>query len=142
MLSTPQRRADWPGHSGVLGIHAGGRRIEDTVSPPLVQRVQHVQIDRYGIVYHVGIVLAGEDIASPAHIGRHLLNLGERAIDDRAAKRLLTQIADGKIVGFGVSILAKLEINAAYPKSLFQPLHEMTTDKAPGRRKPKPFSSS
>ena len=55
--------------------------VEHAPHLALVARVQHVQIDRGGVVHDVGVVLAGEDVAGAAHVGRELIDLVEAAVD-------------------------------------------------------------
>jgi hypothetical protein len=53
-------------------------------------------------VHYIGVMLAGQDIVGPAHIGCKLVNLRETAIDNGATKKaVVVQVADYKIVGFG-----------------------------------------
>jgi hypothetical protein len=64
--------------------------------------VEHVQIDGGWVVHYIGVMLAGQDIVGPAHIGCKLVNLRETAIDNGATKKaVVVQVADYKIVGFG-----------------------------------------
>ena len=69
-------------------------------------------------------MLARENVASAAHIGRHLIDFVEAPIDDGAAETLLAQITDDKIISFRLEVFMEFEINSAYPKSIaFQPAY-------------------
>ena len=61
-------------------------------------------------------MLAGENVSSAAHIGGKLIDFGEGLIDHASAKRLLSQVADHEIVGFGLGELRVFEIHGSYPK--------------------------
>src|SRR6476619_6301087 len=75
-------------------------------------------------------MLAGEDVAGPAHVGGALVDLVEPAIDDIATIGRLAQIRDNEVVGLGFSVFRKLQIHAAHPKALtLQALHEVRSNK-------------
>ena len=81
-------------------------------------------------MHHVGVVLAGEDIAGAAHVGGELIDLIELAVDDGRADILLAQVADDEIVGFGLGEFRIFQIDAADPEAFtLQPLDQMAGDK-------------
>ena len=78
----------------MLGVDAGGGGIEDPLGVAAAARFEHVEIDLRRIVHDVGVVLAGEDVASAAHVGGELVDLVEAAVDCSAGRLPLAQIAD------------------------------------------------
>ena len=76
-------------------------------------------------------MLAGEDVAGAAHVGRELVDLGEAAIDDAATFDGIAKIGDDEIVGRRRRELGKLEIDGTNPKSLgLEALNQMRSDEA------------
>ena len=47
---------------------------------------RHVEVDGGRVVHDVGVVLAGEDVAGAAHVGRELIDLVEAAVDHDAQR--------------------------------------------------------
>jgi 2-keto-3-deoxy-L-rhamnonate aldolase RhmA len=80
--------------------------------------VEHIQIDRRRVVHQLGIVFAGKDVTSATHVGSELIHLVEAAVDNGAAGALVPQVADDKVVGFGLREFVKFQINAAHPEAL------------------------
>jgi hypothetical protein len=84
-------------------------------------------------VHHVGIVLAGEDITSPAHIGCKLVDFIEGTIDHVPYEIWITQIADQKVIRLRLAKTWKLEISAPNPKSFpLEPTDQVVTDESAG----------
>ena len=67
-------------------------------------------------MHHVGVMLAGKNIAGAAHIGGELIDFVEAAVDDSAAKALISQIADHEIIGFSLGKFLKFQVHAAHPE--------------------------
>jgi len=80
--------------------------------------VEHIQIDRRRVVHQLGIVFTGKNIPRATHVGRGLIHLVEPAVDDSAAGALVAQIADDKVVSFGLGEFMKFQINAAHPEAI------------------------
>src|SRR5256885_12635550 len=94
-----------------------------------------MEIDRRRVVHHVGVVLAGEDIARAAHVGRQLVHLIEVAIDDLAAKALLAQVAQHEFVRGGGRKFRQLQVYATDKVAFaFQPAREMRADEPAGAK--------
>ena len=84
-------------------------------------------------MHHVGVVLAGEDIAGPSHVGGELINFVKAPIDHVFHKVLVAKIADDKIIRLGLAEARELEVGAAHPEAFsLQTPHEMMTDEAAG----------
>ena len=84
-------------------------------------------------MHHVGIVLAGEDVAGAAHVGGELIDFIEFPIDHRRADILLAQIADDEIIGLRLGEFRIFQVDAADPEAFaFQTLHHVAGDKAAG----------
>jgi hypothetical protein len=82
-------------------------------------------------VHHVGVVLAGEDVPCPAHVGSQLVQLVEitvyRSLDDR----WVAKISNDEVVRARFAEFRALQINTSHPEALSpQPGNQMTTDKA------------
>jgi len=82
-------------------------------------------------VHDVGVVLAGEDIAGAAHVGRELVDLLEMPVDQALAEPKIPQVTDHEIVGLGHRKFRKLQIGAAHEKALaLQPAHQVAADES------------
>ena len=68
-------------------------------------------------MHHIGVVLAGEDIAGPSHVGGELINFVKATIDDMFHEVLVAKVADDKVIGLGLAEAGKLEVVPA-PRSL------------------------
>jgi hypothetical protein len=111
-------------------IHAGRGRIEDSLDIPPDTGIQHVQVDRRGIVHDVRVVFTGKDVAGPAHIGRKLIHLVKPAIHSRSTIVRIAQIRNHEIVGRGFAEGRQLQIDAPHPEALtLQLFHKMGSDK-------------
>ena len=100
----------------VIGrVHTGRGGIEDALAVTLVGRIEDVEVDRGGVVHHVGIIVAGEDIACAAHVGSQLVDLVKLAVDHFTHEQLVAQITHHEIVCLGVREFVHLEVNAAHP---------------------------
>jgi hypothetical protein len=62
-------------------------------------------------------MLAGENIASAAHIRGELVHLVEPPIRNLATEILIAEIANCEIIGFGFSKGRKFQVDAADPKT-------------------------
>jgi hypothetical protein len=80
-------------------------------------------------VHDVGVVLAGEDIAGAAHVGRELVDLLEIPVHQALAEAAIPEIADYEVVGLGRREFRKFEIGAAHEEPLaLQPAHQVAAD--------------
>src|SRR5690606_781430 len=96
-------------------------------------RFEHVQIDLRGVVHHVRVVLAGENVAGAAHVGGQLIDLVEAAVDGLPADIPVAEVADDEIVGFRLGEARVLQIHTADPETLpAQPSHNVGADEAAG----------
>ena len=80
--------------------------------------MQEVEIDGRRIVHHVGVMLAGEDVAGPSHVGGNLIDFVEAPIDHLPHKIRIAKVTDQKIVRFGFAKARKLAICASNPEAL------------------------
>lgn len=69
-------------------------------------------------MHDIGVVLAGEDKAGSAHVGRELVDLVEGAIHHPAAEIHVAQIAKHEIVRGRFFELGQLQVHAAHPEAL------------------------
>ena len=61
-------------------------------------------------MHHVGVVLAGENVAGAAHIGGELIDFVKPPIDHLSDKVRITKITDHEIIGLGFAEARKFEI--------------------------------
>src|ERR1700683_1962338 len=90
--------------------------------------IEHIQVNCCGVMHDVGVMLAGEYITGPAHVGRELIDLVKATIDDLAAYERIPQIADDEVIRGSFGKRIELEIDTANPEAFaFQPLHQVPT---------------
>ena len=73
----------------------------------LVTSIQHIEVDRGGVVHDVGVMLAGENIAGAAHVGGKLIDLVKTAIDHMPHEIRIAQVADHEVVGLRLRVLVR-----------------------------------
>src|SRR5258706_8436750 len=77
-----------------------------------------------------GVMLAGEDVAGPAHVSRELIHLFD-AFDRAPGRFRITQIIQDELVRHGPRILVLFQIDATDPKSFtLEALHQVAPDEA------------
>jgi hypothetical protein len=82
-------------------------------------------------VHYVAVVLAGEYITGPSHIGRQLIHFVKRSVQNILADLRIAEIADYELICLALAELVALEVNASDPEPLpLQPFHQMTTDES------------
>jgi hypothetical protein len=83
-------------------------------------------------MHHRGIVLAGEDVSSSAHVGRELVYLFD-SVHGRARHVLIAEIPDDEFIRRRLFVFVPLQIDGADPKTFgFQPFYKMAPDESTG----------
>jgi hypothetical protein len=94
--------------------------------------VQGIEVDGGGVVLNIGVVLAGEDVAGTAHVGRQLVDLLD-TLDDGPDDVWIAQIAEDELVGGRGGEIVRLEIDGANPVVFgFETFNEVAADEATG----------
>jgi hypothetical protein len=115
----------------VLGVHAGRRGVENPAHVLHLAGVQHIQIDRCGVMHDIGIMLSGEYIAGAAHVRSELIDLVESAVDNLTASVGVPQISDHEVIGLRFGKWIYFEIDSADPETFaLEALYQVSTDKA------------
>jgi uncharacterized protein (DUF362 family) len=82
-------------------------------------------------MHDVGVVLAGEDIAGAAHVGRQLVHLGELTVDHPADAFRVAQVLHHEVVGLRLGERIELQVDAADPEAFaLEALDQVSTDKS------------
>src|SRR5690606_34288333 len=122
----------------VLRVHARARRVEHAAHPALPGLLDHVEVDRGRVVHDVGVVVAGEDVAGPAHVGGELVHLVDGgaagdAVEEGGTDAGVAEVAEDEVVGGVVAELVALEVDAADPVALgLEAVDEVAADEASG----------
>src|SRR5262249_19254579 len=117
----------------VLRVHTGRRRIKNSLAIASVGCVQDVEVDARRIMHHVGIVLAGEDVASTPHVGCELVNFVEAAVNHLANEIGVAKVADQKVISLGLAETWKFEVGPSNPEAFaLESPYKMMTDEATG----------
>src|ERR1039458_4803580 len=116
----------------VLRVHARGGGIEELLHAGQAAVLQAVQVDGGGVMHDGGIVLPGEDISGPAHIGCKLVDFVD-SLDHLADGGLVAQVADDEFVSRGRGEVVRLEIDGANPIAFgFEAFDKVAADEAAG----------
>src|ERR1700740_2386217 len=76
-------------------------------------------------------MLTGKDVTGATHIGCQLINLIEAAVHDCTAIALVPQVADYKIISFGLREFVKFQVHTTHPETVtLEPFDQMAADKS------------